>query len=65
MHGEFINNIGQAQIKHKCAYATRKEKQMFMGFKEGAMLMKMKKIAKKKSLVSIQEGPFLLCRIWM
>ncbi len=65
MHGEVINNIRQAQIKHKCAYATRKENQMFMGFKEGVMLTKMKKFAKKKSLDFSYEGPFLLCSIWM
>ncbi len=38
---------------------------MFMGFKEGAMLMKMKKIAKKKSLAFSYEGPFPLCSIWI
>jgi hypothetical protein len=36
-----------------------------MGFKEGAMLMKIKKNSKKMSVASSYEGPFLLCSIWM
>jgi hypothetical protein len=29
MHGEIIGNVSQAQARQKCAYASRKGKQMF------------------------------------
>jgi hypothetical protein len=35
---------------------------MFLGFKEGIMVVKMKKQGKKKSLASIWEGPFLFVK---
>ncbi len=46
-------------MRQKCVYASRKEKQMFFGLKEGVTYVKMKKPKKKKSLVSSWEGPFL------
>jgi len=59
MHGEVTRNSTQAQARWKCAYASQKGKQTFLGFKEGITLVKMKTIGKKKSLASSWEGPFL------
>jgi hypothetical protein len=39
-------------------YVSRKGKQMFVGFIEGDSYVKMKKLGKKKSLISSWEGPF-------
>ncbi len=33
MHGEVIENVNQAQVRHKQIYASTKGKQMFLGFK--------------------------------
>ncbi len=62
MHGEVIKNVSHAQIKQKWAQASCKGKQMFLGFKEGKIYVKMKKLRKNKSLASSQEGPFLIVR---
>jgi len=35
---------------------------MFLGFKEGATFMKMKKLGKKTSLALSLEGPFMFVR---
>jgi hypothetical protein len=43
----------------KCAYVSRKGKQMFLGLKEGVTYVKMKKPRKKKFLVFSCEAPFL------
>jgi hypothetical protein len=42
-----------------CAYASRKEKHMFLKLKEGVTYVKMNKPGKKKFLVFGWEGPFL------
>jgi len=31
MHGQVIENVGQAQAKQKKVYVSRKEKQLFVG----------------------------------
>jgi hypothetical protein len=47
-------------MKHKIIYASRKGKQMFVGFIEGESYVKMKKPGKKKPLVFSWERPFVL-----
>ncbi len=59
MHGEVTRNSTQAQARQKRAYASQKGKHMFLGFKEGITLVKMKTLRKKKSMASSWEGPFL------
>jgi hypothetical protein len=62
MHGEVIENVDQAHVKQKQAYASRKGKQMFLGFKEGITYVKMKKPSKNKSLASRWEEPFMFVK---
>jgi hypothetical protein len=38
MHGEVLENVFQAQVEQKWAYASRKCKQLFLGFKEREIL---------------------------
>ncbi len=46
----------------KCAYVSRKGKQMFIGLRERMTYVKMKKTEEEKSLVSSWEGPFLFVK---
>jgi hypothetical protein len=50
--------VVQAQAKQKIDYASRKGKQMIIGFIEGKTYVKMKKPGKTKSLVG--KGLFFL-----
>ncbi len=59
MHGEFVENVNQVQIRQKQAYASKKGKQMFVGLKEGITYVKMKKPSRKISLAFSQEGLFI------
>jgi len=44
---------------NKKRHVLRKGKQMFLSFKEGNDLVKMKKLGKKKALMGSWEGPYL------
>jgi len=57
MHGDVTRNKIQAQARWKCVYASHKGRHMFLGFKEGITLVKMKTIGKNKSLAFICELP--------
>ncbi len=47
MHGKVLESIYQTQVRYKQTYASKKGKQMFLGFKEGVTFVKMKKPCKK------------------
>jgi len=49
-------------VQKKCAYASRKGKQMFIGLKERMTYVKMKKTREEKSLVFSWEGSFLFVK---
>jgi hypothetical protein len=61
MHGEVINNLGQAKIRQKRAYASQKGKHMLFKFQEGKTYVKMKKM----SMASSCDRHFYLLNTWI
>lgn len=59
LHESLLENVDQAQKKHKKTYASRKGHIMFQSFGDEKVLMKMKKPRKNKSLLASWEGPYM------
>jgi hypothetical protein len=58
IHENVLLNVEQTQKKQKKTYVTRKGKQTFEGLVVGLTVVKMKKLMKKKALISSWEGPY-------
>jgi hypothetical protein len=53
-----LENVEQAQKKQRKVYATRKGLQLFKGFEEGDIKIKMCKPSKKRSVMGSWEGQY-------
>jgi len=58
IHENVLFNVEQTQKKQKKTYVIRKGKQTFERLVAGLTMVKMKKLMKKKTLISSWEGPY-------
>jgi hypothetical protein len=58
IHENVLLNVEQTQKNQRKTYATKKGKQTFEGLVTEETIVKMKKLGKKKALITSWEGPY-------